>query len=175
MTALDEIRAIYDEIPEVDCKGRCANSCGPIDMSTVERRRLTELGVEIPMFTPERAQRWANQERLDCPALTPLRTCRVYQDRPLICRLWGVAESMPCVWGCKPKRLLTDDEAYDLIFRVIEIGGHPLYDLSAGKMRRAMKEFQEDPELGPLLARYIRGEKNLEDEIVRLVDERRRA
>lgn len=171
---LDQIRDLYKEIPDLACKGFCANSCGPIDMSDTERSRLVDLGVEIPVFTTERARAWADGARLDCPALSPMRTCSVYEDRPLICRLWGVAESMPCVWGCRPVRELTDAEAYDLIFKVNEIGGHRRLGQTA-EMRAMFEEFQADPELGPLFARFIRGETDVEGEIVSILDVRRNA
>ncbi|MFG1709158.1 hypothetical protein ACFLIM_38800 [Nonomuraea sp. M3C6] len=38
--------------------------------------------------------------------------------RPLICRLWGATEGMPCEHGCVPERgRLTDAEAQLLIKR----------------------------------------------------------
>lgn len=172
-TALEEIRELYDQIPDIACKGLCANSCGPIDMSDAERSRLVDLGVTIPVFTSEAGRLWGEGARLDCPALTPMRTCQVYEDRPMICRLWGVSESMPCTWGCQPVRELSDAECYDLIFKANEIGGHPLHGKVSPQMRARMEEFQADAELGPLFARFIRGESHVEAEMVRIIAARR--
>jgi hypothetical protein len=51
---------------------------------------------------------------VDCPLLRQGR-CTVYAVRPLICRLWGVVESMPCPWGCRPERFLTVEEGEALM------------------------------------------------------------
>lgn len=60
-----------------------------------------------------------------CTMLDPLRRCRAYAARPMICRLWGLMESMPCHYGCKPERYLTDVEAARFLARSMEIGGAP--------------------------------------------------
>lgn len=183
MTPLEQMRALYAELPTIECKGLCANSCGPIDMNDVERARLVELGVDIPVFTQEAARRWAANQRVDdCPALGPMHQhplmanvrmakCTVYEDRPLICRLWGLSESMPCPNGCKPSRFLTDEEAYEFIFRSMEIGGHPNYGdaMRVKEIRALFGVFQDDPELGPLFARFIRGDRDAEETIVELL------
>ncbi len=44
--------------------------------------------------------------------------CSVYEVRPLICRLWGATEAMPCPFGCEPDRVLTDEESSALISAV---------------------------------------------------------
>jgi Fe-S-cluster containining protein len=58
-----------------------------------------------------------------CPALTVLGRCSVYADRPLLCRIWGVVESLPCQWGCRPARVLTDAEGYGLLARAADVDG----------------------------------------------------
>lgn len=138
----DTLEGLYALVPDIDCRGRCANSCGPIDMSIAERQRIRSLGKEIPRWTQENAIRWANQERLDCPALGAFRQCTVYDVRPLICRLWGVTEGMPCVWGCKPKAgYLSDEDALVLIGRSMEIGGHDeLDDEAVATIRKLMAD-----------------------------------
>lgn len=50
-----------------------------------------------------------------CPQLSPLRDCHVYDERPIICRLYGVVEDLPCAWGCVPERWLTRQEAAAII------------------------------------------------------------
>ena len=183
---LEDLRALYDELPSLNCKGLCANSCGPIDMTDVERGHLRDLGVEIPVFTVEAARRWAENQRVDdCPALGPMGShpllpnvriarCTVYEDRPLICRLWGLAESMPCPHGCKPERYLSDEEAYDFIFRAMEVGGHRRFGDARRirEVRGQYEQFSEDPELGPLFARFIRGDQSAEEEIVTILANR---
>lgn len=49
-----------------------------------------------------------------CALLRRDGACSVYVDRPLICRLWGVVETMPCPFGCRPERWLSEQEALEL-------------------------------------------------------------
>ncbi len=48
-----------------------------------------------------------------CPYLDlKTKRCTVYERRPLICRLYGMTEELPCPFGCKPTpRYLTKAEA----------------------------------------------------------------
>lgn len=41
--------------------------------------------------------------------------CSVYEDRPMLCRLWGLVEGMKCQWGCVPERYLTDREGREFL------------------------------------------------------------
>jgi hypothetical protein len=104
------LEQIYADVPAIDCQGLCHESCGPIIVDKPERDSIQRRhGVEVGRLA------W------DCPALTLLKRCGVYEDRPLICRLWGVVESMPCEWGCRPERYLTDAEGFALLARVREV------------------------------------------------------
>lgn len=108
---------LYAKVPTIDCQGFCWDSCGRIGMSRAEDARIVrETGVQIPDGT--RAAGPAV-----CVALTMLRRCSVYEIRPLICRLWGVIKSMPCTFGCRPERYLSDAEAYELIAQAYDIAG----------------------------------------------------
>jgi Fe-S-cluster containining protein len=103
--------ALYAELPTIDCQGRCSSSCGPINMTEPEWRRIQlRLG-----HTPRAVS-------MTCPMLVRER-CSVYAIRPLICRLWGIVERMPCPWGCKPEpRYLTSRESFALLARTEIIG-----------------------------------------------------
>lgn len=70
-----QLDALYAELPKLECRGKCQDSCGPIDMGLAERQRIAEQGVKIPPLSSP------------CPALTFLGTCGVYEVRPLICFL----------------------------------------------------------------------------------------
>lgn len=116
------IRNAYRRLPEIECKGHCWNSCGPIDMHPAEREAIRERGVEIQPFTHERSQRWAMNEPLHCNALTDDLRCSVHDVRPLICRLWGVVKGMDmeCPHGCKIKgEPLEPSEALRLLTSVM--------------------------------------------------------
>ena len=167
MTALDEIRKLYDELPDVNCKGLCWNSCGPIDMSEAERQRIVDLGVDIPRFTPERGEAWANGAKLYCPALSFKARdggvgCAVYRDRPLICRVWGVGEDdLACPHGCETTGIVDHVELTRLLARTFELGGHPDYGSDMGDM----VAYYEVPEHTALLERLMKGDRSALPEI----------
>ena len=114
MTPDERLAAIYDRIPAIDCKGACHTSCGPVGASAYERQRLAERGVSL-LSLRRALTLLAVGKSPDCPALTPLGRCSVYDVRPLICRLWGVVEDMPCTYGCVPERYLTSAEARQML------------------------------------------------------------
>lgn len=105
-----QLEALYAQLPTIDCQGHCWESCGPIIMSTAERQRIADTGVDIPHAAQLLATGAAT-----CPALTMLHQCSVYDIRPLICRIWGATRELWCTWGCRPSRLLSRDEAHGLI------------------------------------------------------------
>jgi Fe-S-cluster containining protein len=117
-----QLAELYARIPAIpDCDGRCWTSCGPIDMSDRERQRIGQAGVRITPYQ----QALAGVDRFWCDALTGDKRCAVYELRPLICRIWGAVESMPCVYGCVPEGgwWLSDMDAYRMIAESQRIGG----------------------------------------------------
>lgn len=94
--ALDEtLDALWARVPNAGCQGLCADACGPIGMSEVERDRIRRrhgVVIEDAATAPG---------TLDCPALVGGR-CSVYADRPMVCRVWGVIDPLPCPHGCLP-------------------------------------------------------------------------
>jgi Fe-S-cluster containining protein len=101
------IREIYEMVPEIQCKGLCHNSCTSIDASDLEKKFIQERhGVTFPPPIPA----WRLRQMDDsgetlprCPALGPLNNCRIYDNRPLICRLYGADAAAPCEHGCVPE------------------------------------------------------------------------
>jgi hypothetical protein len=88
--------ALYAQVPDSNCKGLCGRTwCAlPVPMSAYERERVKREGVDIP--------REQDGQEGSCPALDLVGRCTVYDKRPLICRLWGATENMPCPHGCVP-------------------------------------------------------------------------
>jgi Fe-S-cluster containining protein len=131
-----QLAEIYARIPRIpDCDGRCWTSCGPIDMSDRERQRIRAAGTRITPYQ----KAMASPERFWCDALTGDRRCAVYDLRPLICRLWGAVEGMPCVFGCVPEGgYLTDIEAYRMIAESTRIGGGAHGTADAAEIDAAM-------------------------------------
>jgi hypothetical protein len=110
-----ELRDLWAKIPSVKCQGKCANSCGPIGCSSLERRLIEGRAGKILR---------AEGEEKDCTMLKFGR-CSVYSIRPVICRLWGAVPSMPCPHGCEPEFELSDADGYILMAEASRISGDP--------------------------------------------------
>jgi hypothetical protein len=108
-----DLRAIWEKIPSIKCAGKCEASCSAIECSSLEKGLIED-----------RAGRPLNAKTRDatCSMLRNGR-CSVYSVRPVICRLWGVVESMPCPHGCKPERVLGDREGIGLVVEAMVLAG----------------------------------------------------
>lgn len=112
--------ALYAQLPPLECKGLCAHSCIPIDMAPAERERVRQAGADIP-----HAKEMERQGLKACPALTEGR-CTVHEVRPMICRLWGTDETMPCPHGCVPEGgWISRLEGHGFSVKTYLIGGWP--------------------------------------------------
>jgi len=80
-------------IPKMNCRAGCSECCGPVVFSKWEWAQVKE-------------KRTASS--LDCPYIENGQ-CSIYEDRPIICRLFGVSEAplLQCPYGCKPGRVLS--------------------------------------------------------------------
>lgn len=108
------LEEVYAKIPKLDCKRLCQNYCGVIELAEAERTRITESNDGRPYI----------QTTSRCPVLDRnTGNCKAYSVRPLLCRLFGVTRGMACPHGCQPERWLSDEEAFEMIQRVHEVGG----------------------------------------------------
>ena len=103
---MSSLSALYAQVPDIECKGLCHQSCGPLVLGSRERAAIRSHGVTIPDLA------------LRCPALNRFNRCAVHPARPMLCRLYGVAEGLPCGFGCVPERVLPDVEARALLAQV---------------------------------------------------------
>lgn len=163
--AIAKLEELYARLPTIKCQGHCWNSCGPISMSAVERRRIeSSTGVVIEPFTAERSARWSADEPLHCAALDQYHRCTVYEVRPLICRAWGVGRGqLACPWGCEmsgPR--LRHSEIIQLTIEAIRIGG---WDGEGENDTELMQAAFADPEVAALMARFTNGERWVEQEM----------
>lgn len=116
--------ALYARMPKLVCRGLCSHSCGPIECSDLERRRIHKasgalVGFRFTVIEP-------GKEVKPCAALDcETKLCNAYAVRPVLCRLFGSVEKMRCPHGCEPERWLTDQEARDLLDEANRIGGAP--------------------------------------------------
>lgn len=118
--------ALYAQLPPLDCQGLCADSCGPIPAGTAERQRMERAAgrrLEAPeVLTPVDGVLEVCHE---CSMLKDGR-CAVYDARPMICRLWGLVEDMPCPYGCAPEGgRLSVGEGFAFLAEAFEIAGWP--------------------------------------------------
>jgi Fe-S-cluster containining protein len=111
--AIAALEDLYAQLPALECKGRCFDSCTAVDASELERKRMRERGVELPMaMAHHRLQALIAAGRTPrCPALGPLNTCTGYEVRPFTCRAFGMVRDpadhlargpMMCDYGCIP-------------------------------------------------------------------------
>jgi Fe-S-cluster containining protein len=91
-----KIRDLRRQIPSFECVPGCHDCCGPVTTSSEEMSRL-------PRKTA--AEQAAALDELNCVHLGP-KGCTVYEERPLICRLFGTTESLPCPNGRRPAELI---------------------------------------------------------------------
>lgn len=88
----DIIEKLREGIPSFECVPGCHDCCGPVTTSSEEMSRL-------PVKTD--AEHAAALNEFNCVHLGP-NGCTVYEERPLICRLFGTTTSMPCPNGRRP-------------------------------------------------------------------------
>lgn len=122
---IQSIRAIYATIPEVHCKGICgADYCGPIMMSRLEWRVLKERFPEIESKPVPGLGHVLEGACALCPLLAEDGSCRAYDIRPLICRLFGAVnvQGMICRHGCQPDRWLSHYESAQLLDKIRLLG-----------------------------------------------------
>jgi hypothetical protein len=127
MPATDaDLDAVYAAIPDAGCRGLCVIGCTSVAMAPAEQHRIADRHhINLPLATapPGAPTLIDGQQTADhCPALSPSGRCTVYPDRPLVCRLYGATEGLPCPFGCVPAEgLLTRGQATRLLRRVITI------------------------------------------------------
>lgn len=108
---------IYARIPEVPCKGLCHEACGPIGMSFAEARVIEDTtGAPLPAY---------DEARSCCPFLNEENRCGIYDQRPVLCRLYGAIPNLPCPHGCLPEWSLSDYDGGMLLLAADAITGAP--------------------------------------------------
>ncbi|MGX1019183.1 Fe-S-cluster containining protein [Pseudomonas sp. Y3 TE3536] len=103
-----KIHFLRELIPSFECEPGCHDCCGPVTTSTEEMARL-------PRKTE--AEQAAALEHLDCVHLGP-KGCTVYEERPMICRLFGTTPRMACPRGRGPEQMI-EPEAEQLVHQFI--------------------------------------------------------
>ena len=99
----EEILKLYTQIPTSKCNGNCAKCCtNMIQFAPSEGKKMG-------------GYKWDGK----CSHLVDGK-CSIYENRPLICRVYGVSELFRCE-ECKPDNILSESETLELIHKYVEI------------------------------------------------------
>jgi hypothetical protein len=90
------IKFFRKRIPSFECIPGCHDCCGPVTASSDEMARL-------PVKTDKEHD--AALANLSCPHLGES-GCEVYDERPLICRLYGTTPKLLCPQGRHPGEMI---------------------------------------------------------------------
>lgn len=90
---LRRVDTLRRQIPGFACVPGCHDCCGPVTASSEELSRLP---------VKSEAEHDAALADFNCVHLGP-HGCEVYDQRPLICRLFGTTPSLPCPRGQGPE------------------------------------------------------------------------
>jgi hypothetical protein len=150
-----ELEQLYAQLPPLTCRGLCEDSCAQlVDAGPLERRRIAQRGVDLDAPTADGA----------CPALSHAlggALCSVYEARPVACRLWGVAASMPCPHGCLPEGgRVSDDTMLCWMLESLELGGRP-----NPALRQLLERCLADAHTTALMGRMLRGDRSVAAEL----------
>lgn len=114
------LERLYANLPKIDCQGKCQGCCGPLIVPAFEAERIQAVsGRRLTATTYDNATDFPTCDLLDAEG-----NCSIYDVRPAICRIWGVAHQMKCPWGCKPSRYMHRRET-DLVLKILvdQLGG----------------------------------------------------
>lgn len=99
MSIAKTIKYLRKQIPSFQCKEGCSDCCGPVPFSNWEWEQVKDQKLTTS---------------LTCPYATK-NGCEIYEQRPILCRLFGVVEKMKCPYGCGPIKLLTKKKEGEII------------------------------------------------------------
>lgn len=112
-----ELDRLYAKIPAWSCgQTGCSDCCGPVPAADVEIERAPKLA--------SITTRLALTGCFSCP-YSEAGGCAIYEDRPFMCRLFGVADHprLLCPHGHRPEKLLSAAQADALTRDYIAIVG----------------------------------------------------
>ncbi len=103
-----EIQFLRANIPSLECIPGCHDCCGPVTTSSEEMANLSVKSED---------EHAAALNDLSCPHLGD-KGCQVYNERPLICRLFGTTPQLACPQGILPEQIV-DPQIEQRIHRFI--------------------------------------------------------
>lgn len=126
------LERLYRLLPKIDCPPGCTKCCGPIWMSKSERCKLPETQDDDKHY-------W-------CPFAKDGKGCSEYENRPMICRIFGVSDTpmLRCYEGGNPERLLSEAETEKIMISYIRIIGGLHNCETIGSLAKDMKKMMDD-------------------------------
>lgn len=117
-----QLKKIYKRLPNIQCKGLCHNQCTVIKVSNIEREEICKKLNFDPFMTAketgidyfENVSR-ISPDKLKCPMLDVNNKCSIYENRPFICRVYGLSKRLKCEHGCIPDRWFDDKETVKML------------------------------------------------------------
>ena len=103
---LRRLAALLAQVPTVACTGRCA---------TRACRDLTVSALDIAHVRHATGHTLTTHGDHACSLLDDSGTCQAHEQRPLVCRLYGVHEYLACPFGCQPEQWLDTATAVELL------------------------------------------------------------
>jgi hypothetical protein len=110
-----KIRFFRQRIPAFECVPGCHDCCGPVMASSEEMARLP---------VKSAAEHEVALANWSCPHLGA-NGCEAYEERPLICRVFGTTPRLPCPNHRRPA-LPLDEKIEQQIFQYFEDTRHVL-------------------------------------------------
>ncbi len=117
---LKSLNEIYQKVPRVKCQGHCAPFCSAIGYESIEKMNIEEKHSQFPSGFENPTD---NGQTIRCGSLSSENRCTIYDERPMICRLFGATQMMmQCPVGCElmnpSEERLTPEEVMGLLLEV---------------------------------------------------------
>ena len=93
------IKSMRKKIPTFKCEEGCTECCGPVLFTKWEWDRIDDKRKAISVHCPYIGENG----------------CDIYEDRPILCRLYGTVPGMKCPKGCRPRKMLSEEKGKDII------------------------------------------------------------
>jgi len=99
LSKLEILNSLRGRIPEMECIPGCTDCCGHTPWSKFEWELLTDEQRDSFDFFSFKCSFCKDGG------------CSIYNDRKLICRMFGVMEGQPCPRGVRPQQILDKETA----------------------------------------------------------------
>jgi Fe-S-cluster containining protein len=99
------IKYLRKQIPLFKCKKGCTDCCGPVPFSQWEWDQVANQKAAVD---------------LTCPYATK-DGCEIYEQRPILCRLFGTVSKMKCPYGCGPNKMLSRKKEKEIMSKYMQI------------------------------------------------------